>query len=317
VLTPQRSSELLALVDIGSNAVRCVLARLEARPGFEIELRHRAQTRLGASHTDMLPPPAVKTTLQSVRRFLKRVRRERGDVRTLAVATAAVRDASNRDVLLAPLAELGVREIRILSGAEEGRLGAEAASRALPIERGIVIDLGGGSLQVTPVEGGMIQESSSVPIGVARLLRRFLTSDPAHPSELVAMREEIRSQLRPVLRAAPPSGRAVISGGVANALAALALSHRDASSNSQSKLETHGCTLSQAEVIALRAWLEPMTLQGRASAPGVKPERADVIVVGAIVLEELLAVSGYPELTVSRTSVREGVLWHEAAKLQR
>jgi exopolyphosphatase/guanosine-5'-triphosphate,3'-diphosphate pyrophosphatase len=304
----------IALVDIGSNAVRCVLARLDARPGVEITFRERVQTRLGASSSDELPPAAIQATLRVARRFLKRVRRDHARARVLAVATAAVRDASNREALLKPLGALGVNEIRILSGSEEGRLGAEAALRASPLERGMVVDLGGGSLQLTPIEAGAILASQSAPIGVARMLRRFSASDPAQPDELVALRAELRSQLQQLLQRVPAGGRALVSGGVVNAIARAALARRDAAAD-PGKLQTHGCVLDTAEISALRAWLEPMTVQHRAHARGVKPDRADVIVVGAIVLEELLASSRYAALTVSRTSVREAVLWREAEKL--
>jgi exopolyphosphatase/guanosine-5'-triphosphate,3'-diphosphate pyrophosphatase len=306
---------LIALVDIGSNAVRCVLAELDARPGFEILLRRREQTRLGASHSDLLPLEAVQATLRATRRFLERVRRDHGRVRVLGVATAAVRDATNRAALLAPLTELGVQEMRMLSGTEEGRLGAEAALRVLPLERGIVVDLGGGSLQITPVEGGAIGRSESVPIGCARLLRRFLESDPASPGELEALRAEVRAYTLPLLCDVPAQGRALVSGGVIHALAGVALARGQKVPVLRSKQQTHGYVLRPAEVSALRIWLEPMTLHSRSSAPGLKAERADVIVIGAIVAEELLALSGYPELTVSRTSVREGVLWREATAL--
>jgi exopolyphosphatase/guanosine-5'-triphosphate,3'-diphosphate pyrophosphatase len=81
--------------------------------------------------------------------------------------------------------------------------------------------------------------------------------------------------------------------------------------------QSHGLELGQCELGELTAWLQPMPLQERADLPGLEPERADVIVPGAIVFEELLSMSGYPALTVSRTSVREGVLWREAQKLGR
>jgi exopolyphosphatase/guanosine-5'-triphosphate,3'-diphosphate pyrophosphatase len=119
--TPQSATESIALLDIGSNALRCVVARLDARPGFEIALRHRRQTRLGDSETGLLPPAAIDATLRAARRFLKKVRGEHGGARLLAVATAAVRDAENREELLVPLAALGVKDVRILSGGEEGR----------------------------------------------------------------------------------------------------------------------------------------------------------------------------------------------------
>lgn len=308
------ATESIALVDIGSNAVRCVIARLDARPGVEIAFRERVQTRLGQSASDELPPAAIEATLRAARRFLKRVRRDHATARVLAVATGAVRDASNRDALLVPLGRLGIHEIRILSGDDEGRLGAEAALRACPIERGMVVDLGGGSLQVTPVEAGLIQPSQSASIGVARMLRRFLESDPAQPNELVALRAELRLHLQRLLVLVPRDGRALVSGGVVNALARAALSRRDPAAD-PAQLQTHGCALADSEIGALREWLEPMTVEHRSKARGVNPDRADVIVVGAIVLEELLACSRYPDLTVSRTSVREGVLWREAERL--
>lgn len=307
--------DLIALLDIGSNAVRFVLARLDPRPGFEVLARERVQTRLGASQGDALPAAAIDDTVRASKRFLKQVRRDHGDVRVLAIATAATRDALNRDALLAPLSELGVQDVRVLSGPEEGRLGAEAVLRALPMAEGVVIDLGGGSLQVSRVCASALQPSISVPLGVARLLRRFLPSDPPLGSELRALRAEARAQLTPLLAAAPSSGRMLVSGGTVNALARLGLARRDPARPLPAKSQTHGCTLTVAELTSLCDWLEPMPLQRRSSERGIEPDRADVIVVGAVVLEEALALSGYPALTVSRTSVREGVLWHEAAAL--
>jgi exopolyphosphatase/guanosine-5'-triphosphate,3'-diphosphate pyrophosphatase len=310
----QAGNEWIALVDIGSNAVRCVVARLDARPGVEVTFRRRVQTRLGASATDELPNEAVKATLRTARRFLNGVARDCGQARLLCVATAAVRDAKNSDALLDPLGKLGMREIRVLSGQEEGQLGAEAALRALPIERGVVIDLGGGSLQSTPVEGGVLGASQSVPLGVARLSRRFLPTDPPTPSEVDALRTEVRARLQPLLRPYATGDRALASGGTVHALARLALARAGLASDTEA---THGYTLRRSELSALRAWLEPMTLEQRRGAAGIEPERADVIVAGALVLEEYLALSGFPELTASRTSVREAVLWREAMTLAR
>jgi exopolyphosphatase/guanosine-5'-triphosphate,3'-diphosphate pyrophosphatase len=308
-----RAIDLIALLDLGSNAVRFVLARLDRRPGFEVLARDRVQTRLGASQGDALPADAIEETLRASKRFLKQVRREHGAVRVLAIATAATRDATNRDALLAPLCELGVQEVRILSGAEEGRLGAEAALRALPISDGLVIDLGGGSLQLSRVSASELQPSSSVPLGVARLRSRFLAHDPPQPSELAALLAEVRVRLAPLFQPPLPGARALVSGGTVNALARLALVWRDPTRALPAKGQTHGTALTLDEVSALRVWLEPMSLERRASDRGIEPDRADVIGVCALVLEQVLVLSGLPALTVSRTSVREGVLWQEAA----
>jgi exopolyphosphatase/guanosine-5'-triphosphate,3'-diphosphate pyrophosphatase len=314
--TSPHAVESVALLDIGSNALRCVVARLDARPGFEIAWRQRVQTRLGDSSSGLLPAEAIDATLRAARRFLKKVRREHEGARVLAVATAAVRDAENRASLLEPLGELGVRDVRILSGSDEGRLGAEAALRALPMRRGVVVDLGGGSLQVTPVIDGAIQPSSSVPLGVVRLTARFITDHPPLPEQITKLRAEVRALLAPLPIASTSGAVLLASGGIVNALGRLALARRAAAPAAPER-ETHGFQLNRTELGLVRAWLEPMPLERRATAPGLKPERADVIVTGAVVFEELLAASGFESLTVTGTSVREGVLWREAEQLRR
>ncbi len=102
----------------------------------------------------MLPQTSVKETLATVRRFLREVRKE-DQPRVLAIATAAVREAANRDDLLATLKRTEGVEVRMLSGKEEAHLGTLAALRSLSFRNGVVVDLGGGSLQVTQVREGM------------------------------------------------------------------------------------------------------------------------------------------------------------------
>jgi exopolyphosphatase/guanosine-5'-triphosphate,3'-diphosphate pyrophosphatase len=302
------------LLDIGSNALRCLLARIDARPAFEILRRQRVQTRLGAASNGLLPRAAIDATAAAVATFLAEARRIAGQPRVLAVATAAVRDAENRGELLARLSELGVGEVRILSGREEGELGAEAALRALPLQRGLIADLGGGSLQITLVERGDIGDTGSVPLGVARLMRRFLAHDPPKGSELTALRGEVREQMRPLLRSVAPASEGTIlaSGGIVKTLARLEIERAP-----EPVPQAHGYVLPLARLRKLREKLEPMPLKERAAFRGLKAERADVIIPGAIVLEELLENTGYAKLTVCSTSVREGVLWREAQKLER
>src|SRR5260370_15655382 len=146
-------SERLAVLDLGSNAVRLILARVTPGVEFRVLRQERVQTRLLGNRRGLLPPAAAEQTLKAVRDFLAVVRT--GTVpRVLAVATAAVRDAPNADRLLsALLREVGV-EVRVLSGAEEARLGAAAILWSLPVARGAIVDLGGGSLQGTRVLAG-------------------------------------------------------------------------------------------------------------------------------------------------------------------
>src|SRR5262249_22804745 len=118
---------LIALVDIGSNATRFFLARVETDAGFHIVADERVQTRLGAGARRRLPRGAIDRTVTAVHHFLGRLPRianGEGRPRVLAVATAAVRDAANRDQLQETLRRREGIELRVLSGEEEGRLGA-------------------------------------------------------------------------------------------------------------------------------------------------------------------------------------------------
>src|SRR5262245_28090153 len=134
-------AELLALLDLGSNAARFVLARITPGVGYRVLQKERIQTRLGDGHAGELPRDAVALTLSAVRGFLERVGPNGAPLRLVAVATAAVRDAPNRDSLLRVLRERDGADVRLLSDRQEAYLGALAALRRLPMHEGVIGDL--------------------------------------------------------------------------------------------------------------------------------------------------------------------------------
>src|SRR5262245_36350849 len=210
--------EQVALVDLGSNAVRLLLAELRSAGEVRILRKARAQTRLGAGRSGLLPRQAITDTLKAVRRFLKTSRNGQPP-RVLAIATSAVREAANRDRLLEPLRRQHGVEVAVLSGGDEARLGALAALESLRFRTGTVMDLGGGSLQLTHVRDGEPHMVVSLPVGVVRLTRCFLRHDPPRSGELSALREEIHQQLS-AASGDPPGGSLVGLGGTVRALAA-------------------------------------------------------------------------------------------------
>jgi exopolyphosphatase/guanosine-5'-triphosphate,3'-diphosphate pyrophosphatase len=245
---------------------------------------------------------------------LQRVERAectRARLRVLAVATASVRDAPNAHALVDKLPTLGVAELRVLSGVEEAQLGAEAALRTRPLREGAVVDLGGGSMQWSSVRGGRLTDARSLPLGAARLTREFLRSDPAQACELEALRATAREHLRRNLPRAllQPQGSLLVLGGTARALARPSL--RRALQGAGGR---YGVALRLSELRHMREQLARLTVEERKRLPGMRPERADIIVAGALVLEQLLEQSGYSALTVCAASVREGVLWREARR---
>src|SRR2546430_7654440 len=173
-------SERLAVLDLGSNAVRLILATVTPGVDFRVLRQERVQTRLAGHRRGLLPRAAVEQTLKAVRRFLAEVRQGSSPL-VLAVATAAIRDAPNADRLLAALRrEEGVK-VRILSGLEEARLGAAAVLRQRPLDRGAIVDLGGGSLQVTRGRARGIVPAANRPARAVRTTLPVLRPDPPPP----------------------------------------------------------------------------------------------------------------------------------------
>src|SRR4029453_10754445 len=210
-------SEQVAVLDVGSNAVRLVLARVTPGVEFRVLRQERVQTRLAGHRRGLLPRAAVDQTIHAVRRFLADVRRQ-SSPRVLAVATAAGRDPTNADRLLGALrGEAGV-DVRVLSGPEEARLGATAVLWSRPVARGTVVDLGGGSLQVTRVRAGRIARVASVPLGAVRTRLRFLRHDPPRAREVQALRRETRKRLLGVLPRARAGDALIGLGGSLRAL---------------------------------------------------------------------------------------------------
>jgi len=299
-------AELVALLDLGSNASRFLLARVVAGDGYHVLRKERVQTRLGDGPTGRLRPAAVEATLDSVHRFLRRVSTGQAP-RVLAIATAAVRDATNRDLLLDALREREGIAVRVLTGSEEAHLGAQAVLRSLPVRNGIVADLGGGSLQLTRIRTKQIGWSVSLPLGAIRLTHRFLLGDPPTPDEVRALRGEVRKRVLQVFPAGRPADRLVGLGGTVRSLARI---HLASESGGRSR---HGLRLQPSDVAAIRNQLERLPGRLRQQVPGLKAERADTILAGILVLEELMSLFGHDaDLTVCTAGVRDGLLWREA-----
>jgi exopolyphosphatase / guanosine-5'-triphosphate,3'-diphosphate pyrophosphatase len=299
------AGDVVALVELGSNAVRLLVARLGPGIGFEVLEEKRVQTRLGSGRPGVLRADSIERTVAAVHQFLARARRDR-DPRVIAVATAAVRDASNRERLLGPLRRRDRVEVRILSGREEALLGALAVQSSMRLEDGLVADLGGGSLQLTRLRGGQVASTSAVPIGAVRMTQRFLRGDPPAPRELRDLRTEVRNRL---VKSLPPAARGeeiVALGGTVRALGRIHLAARGEEHRSR-----HGLRLQQADVTRIRSRLESLPIRKRRQVPGLRVERADIIVAGAVVIEELMTFGGYHGLTICKQGVRDALLLRE------
>jgi exopolyphosphatase/guanosine-5'-triphosphate,3'-diphosphate pyrophosphatase len=302
----RRERELVAVVDLGSTAVRFLLAEVKPDRGYRVVAEERVPTRLGGGVPGTLPRDAIDETLRAVHRFFRRHTNHASGPRVVAVATSAVRDARNRERLLGPLRYQEGIEVQVLSPRDEARLGAEAALCSLTVRDALVADLGGSSLQLSRVRRGRIVATDSVPLGAVRVTREFLRHDPPRPRELRALRREVRERLHGVLRPAEPGEVVVAMGGTIRTLARMHLR-----AHPGERKHRHGLRLQQSEITAIRERLESLSLRKRRRIRGLRAERADIILAGAIVLEEMLVFGGYLGLIVCNHGVRDGILLHE------
>lgn len=301
----RRSRELLAVLELGSNATRCLLARVTPGVGFRVLDEKRVQTRLGGGPPGVLPREAVRATLLTIRRFLRRVR-DGESPRILAVATSAVRDAENRERLLGPLRRREGVDVRVLSAGQEARLAALAARESLEFRRGVVADLGGSSLQLSRLHRGRVVSVATLPLGAVRATRRFLRHDPPTIGELRGLRRAVREEL---LAALPPGQRGEKIVGLGGTVRTLARIHLRA--HGRRHASRHGVRLRQSDVTAIRERLEPLSVKRRRRIRGLRAERADIILAGAIVIEEVMTLGGYLTLLVCTHGVRDGLLLRE------
>lgn len=302
----RKPAELVAVVDLGSTAVRLLLARITPSVGYRVLVQERVPTRLGGGAPGTLPRPAIDATLRAVHRFFARHAQNGRGPRVVAVATSAVRDARNRERLLDPLRRHEGVDVQILSARDEARLGVDAALASLPVQDGVVADLGGASLQLSRVRDRKAVSMASLPLGAVRTTRRFLRHDPPEPRELQALRREVRAELWSTALSAARAEVLVGLGGIVRTLASIHLrGHR------RWRTHRHGLTLRQSDVTAIRERLEGLARRKLRKIRGLKPERADIVLAGAILIEEVMVFGGYLTLMVCTRGVRDGVLLRE------
>lgn len=302
-------SDLVAIVDLGSAAVRFLLAQIRPTSGYRILAQERVPTRLGGGAPGRLPRPAIDRTLRAVHRFFKRYSPHAQGPRVVAIATSAVRDARNRERLLDPLRRREGIEVQVLSGSDEARFGVVAALESLSFSRGLVADLGGASLQLSRVRNGRVISTASVPLGAVRTTELFFKHDPPTPRELRALRGEICTRLAVALPSAERGEALVGLGGTVRTLASIHLR-----ANPGERKHRHGLVLQQSDVTAIRERLEALSSRQRRRIRGLKAERADIILAGAMVIEDTMIRGGYLNLVVCTRGVRDGVLLHETSR---
>jgi exopolyphosphatase/guanosine-5'-triphosphate,3'-diphosphate pyrophosphatase len=282
-----------AVIDIGTNTVKLLVA--EVNDGVVTHRYFRdVASRLGegAEQNGQLSPLAIARTVSAIKAFTAEAR-QHGAQQLVALTTSAARDAKNRDEFLRAVREECGLEVHLITGEREAELifrgvTSDPVWANKPV---LVMDVGGGSAEFIQGCGGEIEKHQSLPVGAVRMMEKFGQDDFA------GMIEFLRTKLFAALAGYCLEGRQMIGtgGGIVTVSRIMNCS-----------------TLTMEDVRTLVAQLNAMPVEERRRVPGLPADRADIIVAGGAVFMVAMEILGARELTVSRRSIRDGVLCYTA-----
>jgi len=308
-----------AAIDIGSNSCRLKIASVQQHR-LKTLFEDREVTRLGESvfQTGMISPEAMAGTIRALKRFHKAVQLHVAD-KVRVVATSAMRDARNAGAFTEWVRSATGWNVEVISGVEEGRLihlgvvTHEVGARG----RCLLIDLGGGSCEVTVSDGGRIKQMVSLPLGAVRLQQEFLQVDPPAKADVARLKQYIDRELKRGEKklGIPRVGLVIATSGTASALAEASMAIVDAEKKAAPKKRATRKAVgapvlmaSTEEVRLLADQLAKMTNAQREAMPGIGPKRSEIIIGGAFVYATLLERFGLKGFRYSPLGLRDGML---------
>jgi exopolyphosphatase / guanosine-5'-triphosphate,3'-diphosphate pyrophosphatase len=310
-LEPQ--NHRLAAVDIGTNSIRTIVVEARSDGDFTVLDDEKATVRLGEgmTHSGEIAPAAWQRAREALERMIK-IQQGYGVSAVEAVATSAVRQASNGQEFVAAIRrDLGL-DIKVISGEEEAELAFLSACNSFEMDnlRYALVDIGGGSAEIVTTMGSQIEDIFSLQLGAVILTEKFLFSDPIAADEQHRLRKHIRSTLKKNLRDRDAPLQSLIgSGGTMTTLAAMVMAERGEQFSSY-----QGYEILRSEVVHLLAMLSRKNLRERRTVAGLAPERADIIVAGLTVVDELMRLVGTNILRVNERGIRHGLILRSLEK---
>jgi exopolyphosphatase/guanosine-5'-triphosphate,3'-diphosphate pyrophosphatase len=298
----------LGALDVGSNSIHLVIADVHPDGRLQVVDRVKEMVRLGRRTftTGRLAPETMDLAVRTVKTFGRLVRARRVE-RLRAVATSAVREARNGPSFVRRLKRETGMPVRVISGAEEARLIFLAARHALGLDGGphLLVDVGGGSVELVLVQDGQPRWMRSLPLGVARLSERFLADDPPSAGQVRQLERHLDQALGTLLDRVRHAGvvRAVGTSGTVNTLVAMARAARG-----EEGTRLHGARATAAEILRLRRRVLAVGPVERGELPGMDPKRSDLMPAAAVLVGFILERGGIDTITACTWALREGVL---------
>ena len=291
-------------MDVGSNSGRVVVLRVDRLGHLEVLADGRATLRLARDlgRSGDFSEETMQRTVEALRDF-EAIARGAGVERIEAVATSAVREAGNGEEMVARIRGGSGLDVRIISGEEEARFSQLGAIRGLPVQDGVNLDVGGGSIELSRFTSRNPGRSVTLPLGALRMSDRFLSSDPPGRDEVGRLRQEVAQGLEEAeLGPLEPGERLVGTGGTIRNLAKIDRRVQDY----PVKL-LHGYVLTRTRADQIVELLLGRRAARRRRTPGLNPDRADSIAGGAAVVQAVMHRLRADSILVSGQGLREGI----------
>lgn len=301
-----------AAIDIGTVTCRLLIADIQS-DGLHERAHGYGITNLGegVDTSGFLTDAAMSRVTRQVSQFLDLIATYRDQdhpyIEIITVATSASRDAKNADEFMRMLQKLGLK-VSVISGEKEANLSFLGASHNYRNENLLVVDVGGGSTEISAgVHGREPFLSRSIDLGCKRLTERFLPNEPPHEAELAAARMWVKENLEDFFNEMKKANfhidKMIAVAGTATSLVSIhqKMAHYD-------REKVHGATVLNTELSSIYKRLRIMGLEERKQVVGLDPKRAHVIVAGLLILQEVLSLSGCLSFVASDADVLQGII---------
>ncbi len=311
----EKQAPKLAAIDCGTNSFHLIIVSVDHRGILNVHYREKESVRLGCCAKDMkyLKPDAVERALNTLKRFVLLANAEKAQI--TAVATSAVREAENKDDFIKKVKEEVAIDIEVISGSEEGRLIYTGVIHALPIEhkKTLVIDIGGGSTETIIGYNGEMQYVHSEKIGAIRLTQGFFPDGVSTEESVKNCRDYIKGVWAPTMQRLIETGFEIVvgtSGTIIN-IAIITLARK----NQTLPNEINGLQVNREDLLeTIELIVNTSNMEERAKIPGMDPNRVDIILSGALIIEHAIKSLNIQNILISSYALREGIIYNSIEK---
>ncbi len=304
------AGRVVSFIDIGTNSIRLLIVRFNPNHSYSVLSRQKQQVRLGEGEfeEEEILPEAMDRTVLVCKKFLDLARTFSCE-EFVAVATAAVREAGNRNELLNRLRHEAQLDVRVISGREEARLiyMGVASGTHLENRRALFLDIGGGSTEIAVGDGQQYQYLASFRLGAIRLTNHYLGDKPENPVPAHCYRKLQQHVKNAIIHDIEKIRRLNCelaigsSGSIINLAEIAARMHTPYDAG-------RGLHLAYRDLKKIASHLCSLNLGERRSVPGMNPERADIIIAGAAILETIMKELGIASIRITNRGLQDGLL---------